>query len=530
MAACTTTEQEFSSSDLRVNPLDDTTPTPTTPPDERIADVMREAKQQYDDGHYVTSLRMSEQAESLMRQHRYPRKELALALTIQGFSLLQLGYVDDYYVREIGIQRGALSKFDRANQEVQGDFRANLGIALSLFRRHGDHIRKAEVLGEGVVSLSVLRADLPSALSKEPSRERRAKLRDIRDQLKALQDDRAKLVATGYVFKDPYSVPPDANLKAVQPTALGTISEAEETLALHDLTFVLDEALGGAEIDAEDLRATRANLDKLLEHWKEVQKHWRMETLKDLQASRDRLLAARDELPDYFWVLRDLVFVYQALGAFFLDHGLQEQRLLAIKQGARGGRIEAEARMRYLADHEQGWAKTNSARNYRDALELTRVFISQHERFERLRVSRRDSTTFDDENTNPFLVDLVLRYRQTMDELIEEERNFRAAMILEAAVLCIDPLFQINDIPQAILWANRIQTLKVGDPIHHFVRGTAYFHGGQYADALDSYNAFLSESSITGDSGRRNMARNRVMQCERYLDRSSGAGEDVRRR
>jgi hypothetical protein len=532
VAACSSTEQEFQPSDMRVNPMNpDSAQSPTTPIHERIADVMREAKQQYDDGHYPTALHLGRQAESLMREQRYPPIEVALALSIQGYSLLQMGYVDDYYVESAGPQRGALTRFEQAKQLRAEDFRANLGVALALFRRHGDHARKSEVLGEGVISLAVLEQDLPAALRMPAGNNRRIALRQCADKLRAFTRSRQRVVETGYIFHDPYSVKLGADPSTVSPLPIGKLAIAEELLVLQDVTDVLEDALSDAALPTEDIAGVAPKLARVREHWLDVQKHWRMETLKDLQASRDGLLKSRERIPDYFWAYRDLVFVYQALGAFFLDMGLQDARLDAIKDGARDNVIESEARRMFLNRPDNDWAKSNSARNYRDALELTRVFISHHQRFEQDRVARRNTTTFDDDdNSNPFLVDLVVRYRDTMDELIEEERNFRAQMMMEAAVLCFDPLFQINDIPQAILWADRVRTLKVGDPIHHFIRATAQFHGGQHADAKRSYEAFLEDSSITGDSGRRSVARQRILQCERHIERSAGEGGSTSRR
>jgi hypothetical protein len=531
-AACSSTEQEYQASDMRVNPMNpDTAQSPSTPMHQRIADVMREAKQQYDDGHYPTALHLGRQGEALMREQRYPPIEIALALSIQGYSLLQMGYVDDYYVKDAGTQRGALTRFEQAKQLRPEDFRANLGVALALFRRHGDHVRKSEVLGEGVITLAVLEEDLPAAIRMPEGNDRRMALRTCGDKLRAFIRSRQRLVDTGYIFHDPYSVKLGADPSTVSPRAIGELPLAEEMLLLQDITDVLEDALSDAQVTSEDVAGAVRRLERVREHWREVQKHWRMETLKDLQAARDGLLQARDRIPDYFWVYRDLVFVYQALGALFLDMGLQDARLDAIAGGARDNVIESEARRRYLDPDNETWAKSNSARNYRDALNLTRVFITHHQRFEQDRIARRNTTSFeDDDNSNPFLVDLVLRYRDTMDELIEEERNFRAQMMMEAAVLCFDPLFQVNDIQQAILWADRVRTLKVGDPIHHFIRATAQFHGGMYAEALRSYEAFLEDSSITGDSGRRAVARRRILQCERRIERTAGAGGAPSRR
>jgi hypothetical protein len=114
-----------------------------------------------------------------------------------------------------------------------------------------------------------------------------------------------------------------------------------------------------------------------------------------------------------------------------------------------------------------------------------------------------------------------------MDEMIAEGQQMRANMILEAAALCIDPIFQVNDIDQAIQLALSVQTLAPRNPIHHFVRATAFYTSEQYDKALVSYNAFLKESSVSEDGRQRAVAMKRKSECEQHLSRnppSGGAG------
>jgi predicted Zn-dependent protease len=251
-----------------------------------------------------------------------------------------------------------------------------------------------------------------------------------------------------------------------------------------------------------------------------------MDALKDLQSARDGFLRVRKAFPWYLWVERDLVFVYQSLGAFFLDIGLQQARRHAVAHGVTPDRIEGETRRIYLSKEFDSWEKRESKSNYDVALQFTESFVRLHQKLEQDRINRRDSADYEDELANPFQVDLVMRFRSTMDELIVEDRDIRVTMILEASALCIEPLFQVNDVRKAEAWATRLQASKPNDPIHHFVRATAYFNVGQYEDAVDSYNAYLKESSPTQDSNRRNLARDRKRQCQFEISRVGNAGED----
>ena len=122
---------------------------------------------------------------------------------------------------------------------------------------------------------------------------------------------------------------------------------------------------------------------------------------------------------------------------------------------------------------------------------------------------------------DPFTVDLVARYARTMNSLITEERSLRQLIILEAAALVIDPLFQINDLEKAIVYAERLRALDSKDPIHHFVLATAYYSGGKWQEAKGTYDAFLRDSSIMQHKQQREIARIRRSECDLEIRRES---------
>ena len=231
----------------------------------------------------------------------------------------------------------------------------------------------------------------------------------------------------------------------------------------------------------------------------------------------------------YFWVDRDLAFVFQSLGAFFLDSALEKAHLQAIAAGVGESQLETRAKEIFLDDKFDSWEKQESKRNYTAALTYTQSFGARHQEFELLRVNKVKRAEQSEENTNIFMVDLVARYRTTMDELMQEERKVRTQMVLEAAALCIDPMFQINDLRLAVVWSNELKSMNDKDPIHLFVAATAYYQDEDYQAALDNYEGFMQASSITLDTQRRRISRDRIMQCEQYLAREAGAGEDTRR-
>ncbi|MEZ5990794.1 MAG: hypothetical protein R3E76_00370 [Planctomycetota bacterium] len=508
-----------------------------TPIDERISDLLQEAKQQYDDGQYPSAFRMAEQAESLITENGFPDEDKALALTIQGYCLLQRGQIDDYYVETFGTQQGAITKFERALKINEIDFRAELGIALAKFRRHGDSVRKAEALSEGVIILESIREDTRRGFKQLDAPEGKALLQEALRKLNVFKTNREQLIALEYIFTDTTSVKKDKDGKGPKPAWLGTIQESDGTLAVEDMIWALEDAIDERSATDKDKELIQDNATAFIDSWQKVKEYWRMNGLRDLQNARDRFLSVRkndmqkiedDDLDRmrYFWVDRDLTFVFQSMGAFFLDIGLEKARIKAISEGVTESRLEGRAREIYLDENYVSYEKTQSKRNYEASLDYTMSFVRAHRAFEMLRVNKRDQAESDDSNSNPFLVDLVTRYKAMMDELIQHERGARAYMILEAAATCIEPLFQINDTKRANAWANELQSLNPSNPIHHFVRATAYFQGEDWETAKAEYEAFMQQSSITEDANRRSTARMRILQCEQNLNRKGNAGED----
>lgn len=536
-AACSGTP-EPESSFQRSPTADVESNSPETPVDQRIADALQEAKQQYDDGHYKTSFRFAQQSEALIREYEFPEQELALALTIQGYCLLQLGLIDDYYVKTHGMQEGAVTKFRKAIALKEADFRSELGIALALFRRHGDNIRKAETLADGILLLEGIREDFRRAIASSSDVRRRELLKEAQRKFDVFKMNRTKLLELDYIFRDPNSVKRNADGSGPQAAWLGNLTQNETALLVNDMGWILEDAVDGANMLDDDVQRFRDSALKVADNWRRVRVYWRKAGLTDLQASRDGLLRVRamDERiaedtgrMKYFWVDRDLAFVFQSLGAFFLDSALEKTRLQAITEGTPENQVEVRAKELFLSEDFSSWEKSESQRNYKAALTYTQSFVQRHKEFELLRLNKVKAAEESEENTNVFLVDLIGRYRNMMDELVQEERKIRAQMVLEAAALCIEPLFQINDLRLAIVWANELKTMNDKDPIHLFVAATAYFQDKNYQSALDSYQGFMQASSITLDSQRRRVARERISQCEDFLARKSGAGEDTRR-
>ncbi|MBE7493005.1 MAG: hypothetical protein HS108_14785 [Planctomycetes bacterium] len=530
-AACTSTEEPAA---LQGNPFTTPYESTKTPPEKRVADLLQEAKQQYDDRHYAMAFRYAEQAERLIKENKFPVQDEATAVAIQAYCLLQKGLLDDYAVDNFGRQPGALTKFNRVLEINPESFRARLGVALLQFRRHGDSIRKAESLDQAVLWLEQVREDTRRALDGGAEKEMRT--REAARKYAILMSNRDKYLKLGYIFRDPNSVPMDEKGRREQAQWLGKLPEGEEGVALMDLGMVIEDLEQGAEVSDRDRKRALDGAANVADSWRGVRRYWRMHALKDLQASRDRLLAIRaesvaankskegDRGPLYFWVDRDLTFVYQSLGGFFLDIGLEQARLQAIAQGRLDDTLEQEARRIYTSKEFNTWEKQESRRNYNDALKYTVSFIRAHQRFERERERAKEKANYEDLTENPFLVDLVQRYRATMDELIAEERGMRASMILEAAALCIDPLFQVNDLQQALVFALQLQALAPRNPVHYFVRATAYYTDGDFAAAKKEYAAFLRDSSVAENATQRRVARQRLMECDEELRRAGGAG------
>lgn len=525
LSACTTTETPAA---LQPNPFSSDFETTDTPPEKRVADLLQESKQQYDDRQYTSAFRYAEQAERLIKEHKFPIEDEATAVAIQGYCLLQMGLIEDYAVDNFGRQSGAHTKFKQVLKLTPNSFRARLGIALLLFRRHGEGIRKAESLDQGVLWLEQIREDVRRAL--DGGQDKALRAREAARKFAILKTNREQYIKLGYIFRDPNSVPLDEKGKRAEAAWLGKLTQAEEELAMNDLGWAIEDAEKGVEVTAGDRNKALTAAATIADSWRVVRKYWRMAALTELQSARDRFLAIRKESIGeegnlvYFWVDRDLTFVYQSLGGFFLDIGLEQARLQAIALGRLDDTLEDEARRIYASDAFKSWEKDESKKNYTDSLKFTVSFIREHQKFERAREGAKEAAEFDDMNANPFLVDLVQRYRATMDELIAEERGMRASMILEAAALCIDPVFQINDTEQALVFASQVQALAPKNPVHYFVRATAHYTDKNYEAASKEYAAFLKDSSITDNAVQRKLARQRLMECEEELRRKGGAG------
>jgi hypothetical protein len=520
---------------MQGNPFSGEYDTVSTPPEKRVADLLQESKQQYDDRHYPMAFRYAEQAERLIKENKFEVTDHATALAIQGYCLLQMGLLEDYAVDNFGRQSGALTKF-RATLEISPQsFRARLGTALVLFRRHGESIRKAESLDQGILWLEQIREDTRRALN--GGEDKALRTREAARKYAILSSNREKYLKLGYIFTDPNSMPMDEKGKRPDAPWLGKLTQGEEEIALRDLGWAIEDAEKGAEVDGLDRDRALKGAANLADSWRAVRKYWRLASLKDLQSARDRFLEIRkesvaankanggdDNAPVYFWIDRDLTFVYQSLGGFFLDTGLEQARLRAIADGKLDDTLEQEARRIYCSDEFTSWEKVESKKNYQDSLKFTVSFIRAHQKFERDREAAKDRADYDDITTNPFLVDLVQRYRATMDELIAEERGMRANMILEAAALTIDPLFQIKDTAQALVFASQLQALAPKNPMHYFVRATAHYTDLDYEAARKEYQAFLRDSSITDNGAQRKIARQRLMECDEELRRNGSGG------
>lgn len=519
LAACQTTETPAGG--FQSNPFTNAGESQKTPPAKRVADLLQEAKQQYDDRQFTMSFRYAEQAERLIKENKFPVEDEATAVAIQGYCLLQMGMLDDYAVDTFGVQAGAMRKFNRVLEISPNSFRAKLGMALLLFRRHGESIRKSESLDQGVIWLEQIREDAKRALN--GGKDAPVRLREASRKYAILVSNRDKLVKLGYIFRDPSTQPMDDKGKRPEAPWLGSMTPEDEELAVKDIAWAFEDAEAGTKVTAKDRSQALAAIGNLADSWRKVRGYWRLAALKDLQSARDRFLQIRKESPNYFWVDRDLTFVYQCLGGFFLDVGLEQARLQSIAAGNMDDSLEKEARRIYTSKEFTSWEKEQSRKNYLDAKEFTVSFIRAHRKFEELRIARKEEANYDDLNANPFLVDLVQRYRQTMDQLIAEERGMRAQMILEAAALCIDPIFQINDTELALNFADQLKSLAPNNPIHYFVRATAHYTAKDFAAAKESYNAFLKDSSIV-NGAQRDISRQRILECDEELKRSGGAG------
>ena len=525
-----------------------------TDPEKRVNDMLQQAKAAYDDGTYQAAHRYAEQAERLVREKKVKDKGyVATAINIQAYSLLQLGLVDDYRPEGMpGYVRGALTKFEDALRVSPDSFRAQLGLALCKFRRHGVNVSKSEKLGEGVLCLAQIEATLHRAFEAKEEATRRAEFKRASDLYAVLISGRDKLLAIYEIFHDPSSMPLDPNTRTRpeaprlprrevdsrgRPVEFG---EERETLVIKDLQWVIETARDGGNLRAEAPQLARESAALVRTYWSDVRFYWRKKALKDLQEARDAFLELerRDreqkrgtDQMRYFWIDRDLGFVFLSMGAFFLDMAFEEARQQSLAMGRPVNEVERHARSIIIDSRVKTEYKTEARRNYESALSYFSRFVQQHEQFERLMLNKAEKADYNDVTENPFLVDLQARYRSEMLESVREERGMRRAIILEQCSLVVDPLYQNPDLEKALLFAAQLKALNPRDPIHHFVRATAYFERGaayqagndpesansDFVNARDEYQAYMRASSVVEDAAQRRRARDRVEECEKFI-------------
>ncbi|MDC1142888.1 hypothetical protein OAU50_07325 [Planctomycetota bacterium] len=509
LSGCMTDE-----ADTRLAVSDPYADSPTTPLDVRVADLLQNAKQAYDDKHYQAAFRFAENAETLVKNNEMAKKDQALAVVIQGYCLLQIGYVDDYFADGIGVQRGAISKFKAALKFGTTDFRSRLGVGLGLFRRHGDHIRKVKALTTGASALYAFEFNALEGLKELDTAEGKLKVKQAKKDVVGIIADAQKMHETGYVFRDPSTVALGMESEGIVGKLLGNFKEGEGQLLGSDVVYALEDADRTGEVSQQDLDIVDVNTTKIRENWLEVRKYWQTRAIKDLQEARDTFLSLRKDATSYFWVDRDLTFTYQSIGAFFLDICLDEARNQAISERVRPHEVEARTNEIFMADDFDMWQKNASKTNYEDALKHLQSFMTSHKKFVEMRINRRDGNTFDNPEENPFLTDLIRISHGVMSDLIQEEEQMRAKLVLEAASMCIDPIFQINDIPRALGYARELRSIDGRNPIHYFVSATAYYQDKDWEAAKAAYEAFKRDSSLTEDSNQRNISRQRIMECD----------------
>ncbi|MEE9312031.1 MAG: hypothetical protein V3V10_06410 [Planctomycetota bacterium] len=510
---CMSTEDEYDSrigSDFSHDRQSEKTPT-----DERIADLLLNAKQAYDDRHYEASFRFAEGAESLVKEHKMQLKDHAMAVVIQGYCLLQLGYVDSYFVEGVGIQVGAIAKFKEALKLGTTDFRARLGVGLALFRRHGDHVRKVNALTKGASALYAFEFNALEGMNKVPEADGKIVVKRALKDVVAIIADGQKMDETGYVFRDPSTVA--LGVRRIAPL-LGNLKEGETKLLGDDVIYALEDAAKTGNGNENDYKMIDANTTLIRDNWLDVRKYWQTRAIKDLQEARDMFLSLRKDATGYFWVDRDLTFTYQSIGAFFLDISLNIARNQAIAERVRPHEVESRTTQIFLSEKFSPWQKEASQKNYGDALVYLQEFMISHKKFVNMRINRRDGNTFDDETENPFLTDLVRISHGVMSDLILEEQQMRSKLVLEAASMCIDPQFQLNDIPRALGYARTLKAMDARNPIHYFVAATAYFQDEDWESAKAAYEAFKRESSISEDGQQRAISGQRIMECDAKIE------------
>lgn len=535
-----------------------------TKPEKRVTDALQAAKQAYDERAFEAAHRYAETAENLVIERKVKdRGYRATALNIQAYALLQLGLIEDYRPRDLpGYVRGAISKFNAALEIEPNSFRAKLGLSMCRFRRHSVNIVKSEKVGEGVLFLSQLERSMETAFSEKDAAQRQAAFYAAWKEFTTFNEGRTKLVAVYEIFHDPMSVEvnpkngtrPDAprlSRLGVNGKAGAAYSEEDEVLDVTEIKHILQDGKEGKTLEGKDRVTALASLNRIRSYWRDVRHYWRTKALEDLQSSRDGLLELRDrdikekrgrDKMRYFWIDRDLGFVFTALGAFFLDLAFEDIRYALLSEGAPTPRLELMARARFISDEYASDNKKQAKRNYEAALTYYVSFVQEHERFEVFMLGKAEKADFNDSTENPFLVDLQARYRSEMLESVQEERSMRRAIILEECAMVIDPLYQICDLERALVFAAKLKAMDPKDPIHHFVRATAYFERGKasqkrkeletaksdYLNARDEYEAFVRASSVLDDAMRKR-ARLRIEDCDaalRRIDVSKSAGGD----
>lgn len=520
LCGCMSPDDEY---DPRIaSPFNTDAESPKTPPLERIADLLQNAKQSYDDGAYEFALRFAERAVEIVDEYRLSTKDKALAIVIQGYCLLQLGYVDDYFYEGIGVQHGAISKFKSAKELGTTDFRARLGIGLANFRRHGSHIRKVSTLTKGASTLYDFSFRAVEALNGLSEKGGVQGVRRVLRDITKIIADADRMYDTGYVFRDPSTLSITESADGKQAKLLGNLNVGEGQLLVKDIVFALEDAIQLQVTTAADIKMIEENANRIRDNWLLVRRYWQGRALNDLKSARDSFLSLRKDATDYFWVDRDLTFTYQSIGSFFLEISMDMALNQAISERTKPHEIESRVNKIFISEDFSPWQKGAAKKNYQDALEFNHSFMIRHKKFVEMRITKRDEATFDDETANPFLTSLVKDYHGVMDDLISEEQYMRVKMTLEAASLCIDPQFQINDIPRALGYANKLRAMDARNPIHYFVSATAYFQDKDWQAAKASYEAFMRDSSITEDSAQRNICRKRIMECDSNLRREKG--------
>ncbi len=536
-----------------------------TDPEQRVTDALQAAKSAYDDQNYEAAHKYAETAENLVIEKDVKdRGYRATALNIQAYALLQLGLIEDYRPLDLpGYVRGAMTKFKNALELEPKSFRAQLGLHMCQFRRHSVNIVKAEKLGEGVLCLSELEHVLTQAFAEADAKKQKSLFNQAWQLYGLLAAGRSKLLEIYEIFHDPMSVPlnekdgtrADAPRLGRMPAKEGekavAYSEEMEIQDVTDLKYVIQDGKDAKPLSKDDKVTAFAALNRIRSYWRDVRHYWRVKALEDLQYSRDGQLKLRQRDLDekkgrekmrYFWIDRDLGFTFTALGAFFLDIAFEEARMQVIAEGKPLENLEVLARAKVISAEFQNKAKATAKANYEAALSYYVSFVQEHERFEVYMLNKAEKADFNDATENPFLVDLQSRYVSEMLESVREERGMRRAIILEEAAMVIDPLYQICDLERALVFAAKLKSMDPKDPIHHFVRATAYWERAKsslakketetaksdFINAREEYDAFIRASSILDDAMRKR-ARQRHDDCDsalRRIELSKSAGGD----